>query len=163
MACKYGFVIQILNIIKKDWFVMEKDEMLTKAYFEEIKGIKVLHIKGKPYEMGYQHGYLLADKIDLMIKRTLLATTAYVASQTGLSLEKAEEILRIGQKAAEPFLPSELKEELVGIVDGVKDAGVNVTLEEILLWNTNYDQWCIYSLVIGKAIVKLKITENFNH
>jgi len=63
MACKYGFVIQILNIIKKDWFVMEKDEMLTKAYFEEIKGIKVLHIKGKPYEMGYQHGYLLADKI----------------------------------------------------------------------------------------------------
>lgn len=31
-----------------------------------------------------------------------------------------------------------------GIADGVKDAGINVTLEQILLWNTNYDQWCIY-------------------
>ncbi len=123
---------------------MKKGEVLKKAYFEEIKGVKVLHIKGKPYEMGYQHGYLLADKIDVMIYRTLLATTAYVASQTGLSLEKAGEILWMGQKAAEPFLPPEFKEELIGIADGVKDAGVNVTLEEILLWNTNYDQWCIY-------------------
>ena len=54
--------------------------MLKKAYFEEIKGVNVLHIKGKSYEMGYQHGYLLADKIYLMINRTLLATIAYVAS-----------------------------------------------------------------------------------
>ena len=33
---------------------------------------------------------------------------------------------------------------MVGIADGVKDTGVNITLEEILLWNTNYDQWCMY-------------------
>lgn len=64
---------------------MKQGEILKKAYFEEIKGVKVLHIKGKPYEMGYQHGYLLADKIDWIINRTLLATIAYVASQTGLS------------------------------------------------------------------------------
>jgi predicted choloylglycine hydrolase len=123
---------------------METNEVLKKAYLEEIKGVNVLHLKGKPYEMGYQHGYLLADKIDLMINRTLLATTAYIASQTGLSLEKAEKLLWIGQKAAEFFLPPEFKEEMIGIADGVKNAGVNITLEEILLWNTNYDQWCLY-------------------
>ena len=122
----------------------KKNEVLKKAYFEEIKGVNVLHIKGKPYEMGYQHGYLLADKIDLMINRILLANTAYVASQIGLNLEKAEGILWMGQKAAESFLPPEFKEEMVGIADGVKDTGVNITLEEILLWNTNYDQWCMY-------------------
>lgn len=120
------------------------NEILKKAYFKEIKGVKTLYIKGKPYEMGYQHGYLLADKIDLMINRALLATTAYVASQIGSNLEKAEEILWIGQKASEPFLPQEFKEEMIGIADGVKDAGVNITLDQILLWNTNYDQWCIY-------------------
>lgn len=49
---------------------MNKNEILKKAYFEVIKRIKVLHLKGKPYEMGYQHGYLLADKIDLMVNRT---------------------------------------------------------------------------------------------
>jgi len=111
---------------------------------EEEKGIKILHIKGKPYEMGYQHGYLLANKIDLMIKRTLLATTAYVAHQTSSDLERAEEMLWIGQKKAEQFVPTEFKDEMRGIAEGANDAGVDVTLEQILLWNTNYDQWCIY-------------------
>lgn len=123
---------------------MEKGEILKKAYFKEINGVKILSIKGKPYEMGYQHGYLLADKIDLMINKTLLATTAYVAAQTGSDLKRAEELLWMGQKAAEPFLPQEFKEEMIGIADGAKAAGVNITLEQILLWNTNYDQWCIY-------------------
>jgi hypothetical protein len=50
----------------------------------------------------------------------------------------------MGQKAAESFLPPEFKKEMIGIADGVKEAGVNITLEDILLWNTNYDQWCIY-------------------
>lgn len=123
---------------------LKNNELLKKACFEEINGVKILHISGKPYEMGYQHGYLLADKIDLMINKTLLATAAYVASQTGSNLETAEEILWIGQKAAEPFLPQEFKEEMKGIADGVKDAGIDITLDQILLWNTNYDQWCIY-------------------
>ena len=123
---------------------MNKDKILKKANFEETNSVKLLKIKGKPYEMGYQHGYLLADKIDLMINRTLLATATYVAAQTGSDLEKAEELLWIGQKAAEPFLPQEFKEEMKGIADGAKDAGINITLEQILLWNTNYDQWCIY-------------------
>lgn len=123
---------------------MNKNEILEKACFETINRVKVLYLKGKPYEMGYQHGYLLADKIDLMVNRTLLATAAYVAAQTGSDLDKAEEILWMGQKAAEPFLPQEFREEMKGIADGVKDAGINVTLEQILLWNTNYDQWCIY-------------------
>ncbi len=123
---------------------MNKTDILKKACFEEINKVKVLHLKGKPYEMGYQHGYLLAEKIDLMVNRTLLATAAYVAAQTGSDLNKAEEILWMGQKAAEPFLPQEFKEEMKGIADGAKDAGVNVTLDQILLWNTNYDQWCIY-------------------
>jgi hypothetical protein len=124
---------------------MDKNKILKKACFEEIKGVKVLYLKGKPYEMGYQHGYLLADKIELMVNRTLLATAAYVAAQTGQDIDKAEEILWRGQKAAEPFLPQEFKEEMIGIAEGVNDAGINISLEQILLWNTNYDQWCIYA------------------
>ena len=118
--------------------------MINKAFFEEKKGVKILHIKGNPYEIGYQHGYLLANKIDLMIKKTLLATAAYVARQTGSDLEMAEEMIWIGQKKAEPFVPKEFKDEMRGIADGANDAGVDVTLKQILLWNTNYDQWCIY-------------------
>jgi hypothetical protein len=123
---------------------MAKNNILKKAYFDEKNGVKILHIKGTPYEMGYQHGYLLADKIDLMLKRTLLATAAYVSQQTGSNLERSEEMMQIGQKKAEPFIPNEFKDEMRGIAEGANDAGFDVTLEHILLWNTNYDQWCIY-------------------
>ena len=124
---------------------MREDDILKKARFEEQKGIKVLHIKGKPYEMGYQHGYLLADRIALMVTRTLMATAAYVAAQAGCDFKKAEALMWLGQKKAEAYLPGALKEEIVGIADGVKAAGVDLTLEQILLWNTNYDQWCIHA------------------
>ncbi|MFB3764176.1 MAG: C45 family autoproteolytic acyltransferase/hydrolase [Methanotrichaceae archaeon] len=123
---------------------MRQNEIIGKSHFEEKHGIKVLYIKGEPYEMGYQHGYLLSDKIALLIGRTLPATAAYIANQTSSSFERAQEILWIGQKRAEPFLPEESREEMEGIADGANDAGTDVTLERILLWNTNYDQWCLY-------------------
>lgn len=121
-----------------------KRDILNKASFEEQKGVKILKIKGSPYEMGYQHGYLLADKIELMINITLKATEAYVAAQTGSDFKEARELMWLGQKEAEPFLPDEFREEMEGIVAGVKDAGKDIALDQILLWNTNYDQWCIY-------------------
>lgn len=123
---------------------MGQNETLNTSRFEEIKGIKILHVKGNPYQIGYQHGYFLAEKIDLMVNKTLSATAAYVAQQTGSDLERAQEMLWIGQKMAQPHIPEEFKEEMRGIADGAKDAGAKVTLEQILLWNTNYDQWCIY-------------------
>jgi hypothetical protein len=123
---------------------MAKNNILKDACFEEKKGVKILHLKGKPYEMGYQHGFLLADKIDLMINRTLLATAAFVAQQTGSDLERAEEMMWTGQKKAGPFVPKEFREEMRGIADGANDAGADVTIDQIMLWNTNYDQWCIY-------------------
>jgi len=122
-----------------------KNNILDNSYFAEEKGIKILHVKGKPREMGYQHGYMLADRIDLMINRTLLATAAYVAQQTGYGLDEAEEMLWAGQREAGRHLPAELREEMEGIAEGARDAGSDVTMEQILLWNTNYDQWCIYS------------------
>ena len=121
-----------------------RDEVLERAVLKEVRGVKILRLAGSPYEMGYQHGRQLAEDIDLMVDTTLAATAAYVALQTGSELERAEEMLWIGQRRAEPHLPKELEEEIAGIADGVRDAGGKATFEEILLWNTNYDQWCIY-------------------
>ena len=124
---------------------MNQSEILSRASFTEEKGVKILRLQGEPYEIGYQHGYLLADKIDLMVNRTLEGTAAYVARQTGCTLEKAWEKLWCGQKCAEPHLPDEFREEMQGIAEGVKAKGVTtVSLEQVLLWNTMYDQWCIY-------------------
>ncbi len=60
-----------------------QNKIAGESHFKEERGIKILHIRGEPYEMGYQHGYLLAGRIAFMINRTPLATAAYVAKQTG--------------------------------------------------------------------------------
>ena len=37
---------------------------LDGGWVEEIDGVTILHVSGTHYEMGYQHGYLLKDKIE---------------------------------------------------------------------------------------------------
>jgi len=123
---------------------MSQALILKKASFEIQDNVKVLRIKGTPYEMGYQHGYLLADRIDVMINTTLHATIAFIALTTGNDLATSKKWFWLGQKAAQKYLPEEFEEEMKGIAAGCNDAGVAVTLAEIFLWNTNYDQWCIY-------------------
>ena len=86
----------------------------------------------------------MADRISQMINITLLATIAYIAIQTGTDNDTAGEMFREGQKIAEQFLPGEFREEMQGITDGANAAGVPVNMQQIMLWNTNYDQWCIY-------------------
>jgi hypothetical protein len=130
------------------------NEILRQASFETQKGVKILKMSGTPYEMGYQHGYLLADRIQTMVTKTVLALPAFIASLTGKNFEEALEVAVHGQKAAEPFLPTEFREEMQGIVDGAQAAALKskgavaeetaVTLQQILLWNTYYDQWCLY-------------------
>lgn len=123
---------------------MKSKELLKNASFIVQNGVRILTVQGTPYQMGYQHGYLLADRIYRMINETLLATIAYIAKQTGNDNDTAEHMFWEGRKIAEPFLPEEFREEMQGITDGVNAAGVAVSLEQIMLWNTNYDQWCIY-------------------
>ena len=124
---------------------MKNKTILSKASYNVQEGVKILKMKGSPYEMGYQHGYLLAEKIGIMINTTIQATIAYISLATGNDLKTSEEWFNKGQIDAEPFLPPEFKTEMEGICDGCNDAGVAVTLQQILLWNTNYDQWCIYA------------------
>lgn len=124
---------------------MKNEKILAKASFKKENSINILKMKGTPYEMGYQHGYLLAEKISTMINTTIQATIAYISLATGNDLKTSEEWFNEGQVDAEPFLPEEFKIEMVGIYTGCNDAGVSVSLQQILLWNTNYDQWCIYA------------------
>ena len=123
----------------------EQKKILEKGLFEEKKGVKILYLKGSQYEMGFQHGYLLADRIALMVNRVLPGAAAVIAKTIKSDYKEAEKRMWIGQACAEPFLPLELKEEMSGIADGVTAADVDVSFKQILLWNTMYDQWCIYA------------------
>lgn len=116
-----------------------------KGFLEEKQGIKVLHLKGAPYERGYQHGVLLNDKISEVLTGGLTGAIAFITKARRSDVSLASERIMVGAKAMEPYIPPEFKEEYKGIADGIAEAGSSLTYEDILLWNTMYDQWCFYA------------------
>src|SRR6187431_1845505 len=81
------------------------------GYLEEVDGYRVLHVKGTPYEMGYQQGALLKDDIrelvrflfDVKARELKLDLAGYKPDPKKIIAAIAE-----GQK---PFVPARFFEE----------------------------------------------------
>lgn len=116
-----------------------------KGFLENREGIKVLHLKGSPYERGYQHGVLLYDQINDTLTKGLTGAAAVISHNLDCTLEEGFERLRIGEREAEGFIPPEFREEMTGIADALKSRGSPIDLDDIFLWNTMYDSWCFFS------------------
>jgi hypothetical protein len=119
-----------------------------RGYLENVSGLLVLHVKGKPYEMGYQHGFLLRDRIKRYIQ--YFVYDIYIG-QLGYSYDYM--ISRL--QAMLPHMPSEYIELIQGIADG---ADVNYT--ELLFTNTippirlgDQNTLCSAFAVFGNATV----------
>ena len=93
------------------------------GYLERIDGQQVLHLKGSPYEIGYQHGVLLRDQINYNITRFL----------NGLNSDRApsvvKEFLSILPQVIN-HIPSSLVDEMQGLA-----AGAGISYDKILLLN----------------------------
>ncbi len=71
------------------------------------QGFTVLHVWGSHYEMGYAHGYLMADYIELGYEEMMSVYGSYWPA--------------VRAKVSEwTFRPVEIEEELQGILDGVR-------------------------------------------
>jgi predicted choloylglycine hydrolase len=81
-----------------------------------------------------------------ILKPTKVSFTAFRNTDfSRLFFETIDKIKLEGAKIAQKNIPASLLEEMIGITDGANYAGYNVTFDEIQLWNTMYDQWCIYA------------------
>lgn len=94
----------------------------NKGFLEEVDGQKILHLKGTPYERGFQHGQLTTD----LIKQNLVT---FLGKTGGIQAERSKAFLENLPKMM-PFIPSHFIEEMQGIADG---AGVEY--KKILLLN----------------------------
>jgi hypothetical protein len=118
----------------------QTDPRLKKASrATERNGWIQVHLEGKPAEIGFQHGYLLASEI----KDTFHAISAEVVHD-----EKHD--WAFFRKAAEqvfwPHVEQEYRDELNGIVEGLKARNVNLDLWDIVAINAwleipYYDKW----------------------
>ena len=94
------------------------------GWLEKVDGYHVLHLKGTPYEMGFQHGALLKDHVKQNLK-TLLVDKAGEATLVDAGPIKVTPRAAIEMIVAiqEPHIAPRYVEEIKGLSDG---AGISV-------------------------------------
>ena len=90
-----------------------------RGFLEEVDGYKVLHVKGTPYEMGYQQGALLKDDIRELVRFLFEVKAKELKVQVG-GINVLNPRRAIGGIAAtqKKYVPERFFEELRGVADG---------------------------------------------
>lgn len=115
-----------------------------RGYLEIVNGQRVLHLKGTPREMGYQHGKLLKDLVVTNLKNI-------IDNQTKLGKTKEYmmyKMLRGGMhNRLLPHIPERFLEEMRGLAEGAE-----LPFDEILAGNLFPEAFhCSGIALMGKA------------
>jgi len=148
-------------------YVLEvnNNDVYENACRYNIQGVIYVHIEGKPYERGYQHGYLLYAEIADMIYRwsniihncpvmiKYLPIDENSTKYEELASRWWEECKKLSMKIFWPYYPEEYREEIKGIADGARARGVEIygepiNYEDILTLNEMYE---LMSILVNPA------------
>jgi hypothetical protein len=139
------FLITGCNNSPKNRTAQSKDKILSVASRSEKNGWIYVHLQGRPSEIGFQHGYLLAAEIlDLRAVMSLITEKS-----TGRNWNfYREESSRILWKT----VPEEYQAELDGIVAGVnaKTGQASIDRKDILAMNSLLEMSWYYVPYIDK-------------
>jgi hypothetical protein len=103
-----------------EYIPMETVKWYGPAFRYEDKGWIFVHIEGKPYQRGYQYGYLLADEIKTFIEK-LAVNYKNTDAQGGWNRTRFEVDAMMLRKYEEEYLT-----EMKGIADGAAKSGARV-------------------------------------
>jgi hypothetical protein len=119
-----------------------------KGYVETIEGTMVLHLKGTPYEMGYQHGALASErakKVEVGFNQLI----ERAKREVGLPTFASKLILDVVYRMCLKHIPERLQREMEGIADG---AGIDLqTLHRMHAVSEVTERNCSVFAVWGKA------------
>jgi hypothetical protein len=102
----------------------------------EKNGWTFVHLDGRPADIGFQHGYLLAPEIEDMLKVTELEA-AHDDNKDWLFFREAARTMMW------PHIEQEYREELQGIVDGANAKGVKLDIWDVVALN-GAEEWEYY-------------------
>jgi hypothetical protein len=108
----------------------EEQAWLAKASREETNGWVYIHIEGRPFARGFQHGYLLAKEIAESLRVEKYMTWWDTARDWSFFVEAT---LKMFAAKIDP----EFREEMEGITAGARKAGVEVSYGDIVLLNAS--------------------------
>mgnify|MGYP001038564663 CR=1 FL=1 len=124
--------IMVLSLISVQVQAAKPESPLLKgAYRIDDKGWIYVHLEGKPFQVGYQHGYLLWDNLDLSWKAAI--HVYWSEEEFGDWWYAARDISR---KYIWPKLTPQMKVEIEGIAAGVRAKGLDWDKWDILAFNS---------------------------
>lgn len=95
------------------------------GFLEEVNGYRVLHVKGTPYEMGYQQGALLKNDVHDLVRFLFDVKAKEFSEQLKLDVgplgslkPDAKAIITMITQIQRPYVPERFFEELRGLADG---------------------------------------------
>jgi hypothetical protein len=112
-----------------------------------VSGWTFVHLQGPPAQIGYQHGYLLADEILDLEKVIHLELTHDNHKDWSFFRDAAKNSMW-------PRIASEYREELQGIADGLNARGVKMDVWDVVALNAA-EEWSYY---VGKYDKEHNIT-----
>ena len=90
-----------------------------KGWLEEVDGYRVLHLKGTPYEMGYQQGALLKDDVKEQVRFLFdVKAKELKIGVAGLNLLDPKKVIAGIAATQKKYVPERFYQEMQGIADG---------------------------------------------
>jgi len=89
-----------------------------KGWLERINGYPVLHVKGTPYEMGYQHGVLLRESVRENMTTLLEIKGEQTLAEVGGIKLKPRNVIEMIMQIQKPFVPEKYFQEMAGLAAG---------------------------------------------
>jgi len=130
--------------------IKNNSDLLNGGWLEVRDGVKILHLNGSNYEMGFQHGFLLKEEVKQDIRAYLNYSNVSIDYLLGI------------WNVMKDYVPQEYKDEIQGIADGAE-----VSFEEIAAANMVIiigDMGCFGISAWGNATIdgKLYHTRSFD-
>jgi len=118
------FLIALLGAGSSTWAETKTLARCGAGFLEEVNGYRVLHVKGDPYEMGYQQGALLRDDIRELVHFLFDVKAKEMKVELGgLTLLDPKQVIKGIVARQRKYLPERFFDEMRGIADG---AGMDV-------------------------------------
>jgi isopenicillin-N N-acyltransferase-like protein len=116
------------------WSIQAETKTIARCgagFLEQVDGYRVLHVKGDPYEMGFQQGTLLRDDIRESVRFLFEVKAKELKLElAGIKLLDPKLAIRGIASGQRKFVPERFFEEMRGVADG---AGLDV--QDIIIAN----------------------------
>lgn len=103
---------------------------------ERRDGWIIVKLSGTPYQIGRTHGSALAPEIDDAIKENILAVDHADGDEPAMTWTWARQACR---EVIEPKLPDDIRSELQGITDGLRERGYTYDFTDVVTYNAILD------------------------